>query len=98
MTDFITVEPARDLAGNFAAWCIKQDPNILTVSGGGFLVRLDLYPDIPAALLSGAYVDGYLYGQASPQPVATKPADANPATRKRAPRKTAENKTKADTE
>lgn len=85
MTDFITVEPARDLAGNFAAWCIKQDPNILTVSGGGFLVSLDLYPDIPPALLEGAYVDGFPYNRPAPQPVPAKAPAKRTAPRKRKP-------------
>lgn len=59
MSDFLTVEPSPELAGRFAVWALSHDPHVKTVSAGGFLIRLDLYPDVPAELLVGAFVDGF---------------------------------------
>lgn len=75
MNDFLTVEPAPELASAFAVWCLGRDAGVQTVSAGGFLVPLNWYPDIPAELLSGAHVDGFALDQVSPQPMAEKPVE-----------------------
>lgn len=59
--DHVTVEPTQALAAHLAVWLLSRDPNVQTVSAGGFLVALDLYADVPSDLLEGAYVDGFLY-------------------------------------
>lgn len=79
MTDYITVEPAAGQASAFASWCLSRDPGIQTVSAGGFLLKLDLYPDVPPELLEGGYVDGFPYDRPSPQP--TRPKKAAPRKR-----------------
>jgi hypothetical protein len=74
MTEFITVEPAHEQRGPFAVWAISQTPPLQTSSSTGFDVPVDLYPTVPVELLAGAYVDGYRYDVASPQPVLPEPA------------------------
>lgn len=73
MTDFVTVEPAHKMRGPFALWCLAQTPQIMTSSASGFDVPMSLYPDVPPELLSGAYVDGFLYDHPAPQPAAAEP-------------------------
>lgn len=70
MNDLINVEPAPEQRQAFARWCLSQTPRIETSSSTGSHVPLELYPMIPPELLEGAFVDGYPYGVASPQPVA----------------------------
>lgn len=105
MSDFITVEPAAAARAAFAQWALANDPAVLTVGTGGFLIPLDDYPAIPPALLAGGHVDGFPVDRPAPQPVPLvelrlpvperKPLTAeNPAPRKRAPRKRAARKPK----
>ncbi len=63
MDGFLPVEPDEIKAAALAGWLLGRDPGVRTVSAGGFLVSLDLYPDVPAHLLEGAYVDGFPVGQ-----------------------------------
>lgn len=67
MSEFLTIEPAAELRGAFAVWALSRDPGVQTVGTHGFLIPLDRYPDVPEALLEGAYVDGYLHDR--PEPV-----------------------------
>ena len=94
MDQFLTIEPAPEVAAVFALWCLNRDARVQTVSVGGFLVPLDWYRDIPAELLDGAYVDGFRVDGPRPSPVAEKPAEPRltaekqqPARKPRTPRK-----------
>lgn len=68
MAEFITIEPANEHRSAFARWALDQDPNVQTVGTHGFVVPLDWYPDVPAALLVGSFVDGFAYDRSAPQP------------------------------
>ena len=84
MTEYLTVEPSPELRTAFAAFALTRDPNVQTVSSGGFLVSLDWYPQVPSELLAGAYVDGFRYDLEHPQPApADPPKPAAPRARKR---------------
>lgn len=96
MNDFLTVEPAPELASRFAVWCLGRDVQVQTVSGGGFLVPLDWYADIPAELLDGAYVDGFLVEAPEPLAPAAEAVTDPPAAETRPPRKRANRKRSTD--
>lgn len=68
MTETLYIEPAHEHRPSFALWGLAQKPVIQTASATGWDVPLDLYPAVPSELLEGAYVDGYLYDVAKPQP------------------------------
>ena len=70
MSDPILIEPDGPRRPGFAVWGLSQDPPIQTASASGWLVPLSLYPSIPAELLDGAYVDGYLDNGPDVQPKA----------------------------
>lgn len=70
MAEFITIEPSGEHRAAFARWALDQDPNVQTVGTHGFVVPLDWYPDVPAELLAGSYVDGYAYETPSGRPKA----------------------------
>lgn len=75
MTYLVLVEPADEQRGDFARWCIAQDPEIQTASHRGFNVPADLFASLPEALLVGAYIDGHLYRHVVDQAA---PADVVP--------------------
>lgn len=63
MTDQILIEPDWPHRPAFASWGLAQDPPIQTATATGWLVPVDLYSSVPAELLDGAYVDGFLLAQ-----------------------------------
>ena len=73
---FVHIEPSQERRRLFALWCLEQDPPIQTASASGFDVPLSLYPDIPAEVLEGAYVDGYRLDRVSSQPEAVQASEA----------------------
>lgn len=79
MTETLYIEPAHEHRPGFALWGLAQKPVIQTASATGWDVPLDLYPSVPSELLEGAYVDGYLYDVAKPQPEPVAPTpEASP--------------------
>lgn len=102
MDGFLTVEPEQGKAAALAGWLLGRDPGVRTVSAGGFLVSLDLYPDVPAHLLEGAYVDGFPVGQKTADKPQAAPEDGvrgavpgkSPTPRKTARKRTAPRKTR----
>lgn len=99
MTHTIHVEPAHANRQAFAKWALSQDPKIQTASATGSDVPVDLYPAIPAELLEGAYVDGYLYRGADPVPAVradgSKPPEPKDAARPKQPQKRTQGRRKA---
>lgn len=63
VTDPILIEPDWPHRPAFAAWGLAQDPPIQTATATGWLIPVDLYSSVPAELLNGAYVDGFLLTQ-----------------------------------
>jgi hypothetical protein len=58
VTDFITVAPAPHHLTSLAQWAVAQFPKVATNGHASFAVPPRLFADIPAALLTGATVDG----------------------------------------
>ena len=62
MSELILIEPDGPHRPAFAAWGLAQDPPLQTATASGWLVPVDLYASVPAEVLEGAYVDGFLVG------------------------------------
>ncbi|QBZ73502.1 hypothetical protein SEA_MISCHIEF19_17 [Streptomyces phage Mischief19] len=90
VTEHVYIEPAEDNRRQFARWCLDQTPRIETASATGSNVPVDLYPEVPATLLEGAYVDGYLYRKIDPVPAVRPDGSTPPAknTRRRPAKQT----------
>lgn len=71
MNEFIHIEPAHEQRPAFALWGLSQEKPLQTATASGWDVPVDLYPSVPAELLTGAYVDGYPYGVSQAQPTFT---------------------------
>lgn len=61
MPVMIEVQPAPRLLRDFARWATAQAPKVRTVSQHAFAVPVELFGDIPEAVLAGALVDGQRY-------------------------------------
>lgn len=61
MPVMIEVQPATRLLRDFAQWATAQTPKVRTVSQRAFAVPVELFGDIPEAVLAGALVDGQRY-------------------------------------
>lgn len=84
MTEPIMIEPDGPNRPAFAAWGLAQDPPLQTATASGWLVPLDLYPSIPAALLDRAYVDGFMLTRPEvPPPISEPEVPSEPPIRKR---------------
>jgi len=66
----VYVRPTGANRVEFARWAAVQEPKPEFVYPG-WHVAVDLYPSVPNELLTGAVVDGHVYGHEAPQPEAT---------------------------
>lgn len=61
MSDFIRVQPTRELRTEFARTVVAADGHTRMAGGGVFLVHRDVFVQLPEALLIGALIGGTPY-------------------------------------
>ncbi|MFD0208933.1 hypothetical protein ACFVH9_07335 [Streptomyces hirsutus] len=73
-SQFIHVQPVREVRVDFARWAVAQTPKVRTVSTQAFAVPSDLFSGMPERLLIGAFVDGHRYVSPDEDQAPTEPA------------------------
>ncbi|MGY3199715.1 hypothetical protein [Streptomyces sp. TE5632] len=74
MTDFVKVQPTRELRVDFARWATAQKPKVRTVSTQAFAVPADMFTGMPEKLLIGSIVAGHRYVSPEEDQQPTEPA------------------------
>lgn len=74
MTDYVDVEPVRELRTEFARTVVAADRHTRMAGTGTFRVQRDVFTELPEKLLVGAFIDGTPYRHVVEEP----DADAAP--------------------